>query len=93
MKKTIQEMRDDIYHNYGVDVEDMDSDKMTDLINDLDTLADALADQEAKVEEMKEDLTNTLSRFAEKYKEDFDSIYLFGGDIALVEDNDIDFDE
>ena len=89
---TIQEHRDNIFHNYGTDVDTLDSSKLRGLANELDYLADELEVQEATVNTMKHDVARTLSELANKYKNKFDPIYLFGGDISTIEDDDIEFD-
>lgn len=93
MKKTIEELRGEIYTKYGVDVDDKNSEEISDMIDDLKYLRVRLENQEEKVKYMKEDFLCTLETFKEKYKDDFDTIYLFGKNITLVDEDDIDFEE
>lgn len=90
---TLEERKDNIFHNYGVDVSEMSVLKIRDLITDLDQLADDLEDQEALVNTMKHDMFCAIHEVAQKYKKQFSSIYLFGGDVDVMTDEDIDFDE
>ena len=90
---TIQEQKDNIYHNYGVDVNEMSTLKLRDLITDLDQLADDLEDQEALVNTMKDDMLRAINEVAQKYKKQFGSIYIFDTDIESITDEDIDVDE
>lgn len=93
MKESIQEMRDEIFHNYGVDVKEMNSEKIRQLSMDLDELGDALSDQEAIANTMKDDMLRAIKGVAQRYKKHFDTIYLFGSDVDQMDDTDIDFEE
>lgn len=90
---TIQQRRDEIFRNYGTDVDEMNSVRIRDLITALDQLADDLEDQEALVNNMKEDMLSAINEIAEHYKKYFDTIYLFGGNINEMTDEDIEFKE
>lgn len=90
---TLEERKDNIFHNYGVDVSEMSVLKTRDLIIDLDQLADDLEDQEALINTMKHDMLCAINEVAQKYKKQFGSIYLFGVDVDDMTDEDIDFDE
>ena len=49
---TIQARKDNIYHDFGVNVEVMDAIRLRDLITELNQLADDLEDQETVIESM-----------------------------------------
>lgn len=90
---TIQERRDNIFRNYGVNVDEMSAIKLRDLITELDQLTDDLEDQEALVNTMKDDMLRAIDGVVRKYKQHFSTIYLFGTDVDDMTDEDIDFDE
>lgn len=90
---TIQERKDMIYHDYGTDVDALDSDKLRALAGELDALADDLEDQEALANTMKDEMIRAISDVALKYKDNFDTIYLYGNDVADIEFDDVDFEE
>lgn len=88
---TIQKRKDLIFHNYGTDVDTLDSNKLRRLAEELDYLAEELEIQEAKVKAMKHDVIHALSEVADKYRDTFNTIYLFDGNISLIDEDDIDF--
>ena len=90
---TIQERKNNIYHDYGVDVGEISATKIRDLITELDQLADDLEDQEALVDAMKNDMLHAIDEIVQKYKEHFSIISLFGVDVDNMTNEDIDFVE
>lgn len=90
---TIQERRDNIFHEYGTDVDTLDSSKLRGLAEELDALADDLEDQEALVNTMKDDMLCAIKEVAYKYKKDLGTIYLYGNDVEDIEFDDVDFEE
>lgn len=89
----IQELRNEIYHNYSVDVDEMDAHKVGNLIDALDELQGVLEEHERKLNSMRHDLIDAIHEIAEKYQDDFDTIYLFGNDVESIENDDIDVDD
>ena len=88
---TIQERRNFIFHNYGTDVDTLDSSKLRGLIQELDYLADDLKEREAKITTIKQEIIRALSDIADKYRGTFSTIFLFDGNISLIDEEDIDF--
>lgn len=90
---TIQERKDIIYHNYGADVDNLDSNQLRAFAEELDFLANDLEDQEALANTMKHEMIRAINDVALKYKDKFDTIYLYGNDVASIEFDDVDFEE
>ena len=93
MAKSMQTMREEIYHNYNVDVEDMDADKLDSLIHDLQELSRERTFYEEHLNKMKADMIGAINEIADKWKNTFDAIYLFGTNIINMDDTDVDADE
>lgn len=90
---TIQERRDNIFHNFGANVDEMDIAKIRKFAEELDSLAFDLEDQEALANSMKEDMLRAIKEVAYKYKKHFGSIFVCGIDVDVMSDEDIDYEE
>lgn len=90
---TIQERKDNIFRNFGADVDEMDITQIRKFAEELDSLAFDLEDQEALINSMKDDMIRAIKEVAQKYKKHFGSIFVCGLDVDVISDEDIECEE
>ena len=91
----IQDCRDNIYHNYGVDVSALDVNELRELASELDYLADERERLETQIQEMRVDLIKNLHLLDKKYQDQglTGTISINGTELRYITDTDIDYEE